>query len=89
MGVGHEDMGDGLVTHAIEQRGNMRLVERAGIDDGDLTATDNVGDRPTECERTRIVGKEPANPGHDLLHPAGRKIKALVEGNVVAHAAWL
>ena len=46
VGVGHENMGDGLALHGIEQGGDMRLVERAGIDDGDLPAADDVGDRP-------------------------------------------
>ena len=86
MGVVHETVGDGLATHGIEQRRNVRLVERTGIDDGDLTATDNIGDRPSERERTRIVGKQPANPGRDLFHLAGRKTEAFVERNVITHA---
>ena len=86
MRVGHEDMGDGFAAHRIEQRRDMRLVERTGIDDGDVALADDVGQGPLEGERARIVGEHAPHAGRDLLHGVGRKVEALIEGNVVAHA---
>ena len=57
MGVGDEDMRDGLAAHRVEQRRDMGLVERAGIDDGDTAAPDDVAHRALEGERAWIVGR--------------------------------
>ncbi len=38
MGMGDEDMRHGLAAHRIEQRRDVRVVERAGIDDRDAAA---------------------------------------------------
>src|SRR5690349_12654132 len=42
MGVGDEDVGDGLPAHGVEQRFRMRLTVRTGIDDGDLILSEDV-----------------------------------------------
>ena len=36
VGVGHENVRDGLAVHGVEQRGNVRVIERARINDRDL-----------------------------------------------------
>ena len=86
MGVGNENVGDGFPAHGIEQRGDMRLVEWTGIDDGDLPAAHDIGDGPLEREWPGIVGEEAPHAGHHLLYRFRREIKALVERNVRAHA---
>ena len=86
MRMRHEDMGDGFPAYRIEQGRNVRLVERTGIDDRNVALADDVGQGPLERERARIVGEHPAHPGRDLIDDVGRKVEALIEGNVVAHA---
>ena len=85
MRVGDEDVRHGLAAHRIEQRRNMRFVERAGIDDRDLAMAEDVGDRALVGERPRIVAQDAAHAGHHLLDLARRQIEALVERDVVAH----
>ena len=48
-----EDMADGLAADRVEQRGNVFAVVRARIDDRDLAAPDDIGDRSLEGERAR------------------------------------
>src|SRR5260221_12713053 len=50
MGVGDENVGDGFPANGLEKRGDMRGIERPGIDDGDLSAADDIGDGPLERE---------------------------------------
>ena len=87
MGVGDEDMRHRLAAHGVEQRRDMRVVQRARIDDGDAAAADDVAHRSLEGERPRIVAQDPPDAGRDLLDLAGRQVERLVEGDVVAHAA--
>ena len=87
MGMGDEDMRHGLAAHRIEQRRDMRLIERTRIDDGDRAAADDVAHRALERERPRIVAEDAPDAGRHLLDLSGRQIEGLVEGNVVAHAA--
>ena len=75
MGVGDENMRHGLAAHGVEQRGDMRGIVGAGIDDGDLAAADDVADRALEGERPRIVGHHPAHAGHRLVDRVGREIE--------------
>ena len=74
-----------LAAHGVEQRRDMRLVERARIDDGDTAAADDVAHRALEGERTRIVAQDAPHAGHHLLDLPGRQVEALVERDVVAH----
>ena len=85
MRVGDENMRHRLVAHGIEQRGDVDRIVGAGIDDGDLAAADDVGERALEGERPRIVGHHPAHAGHHLVDGVGGEIERLVEGNVVGH----
>ena len=86
MGVGHENMGDGFAADRIEQGCDMRLIERTGVDDGNLAFADDIGQRSLERERAWIVGEDAPHARCDPLHRIGRKVEALVEGNIVAHA---
>ena len=83
--VRHENMGDGFTAHGVEQGGDVRLVERPGIDDRDLAAADDVGHRSFEREWSGIVGEYPPHARRGLRHGFGRQVEAPVEGNVVAH----
>jgi hypothetical protein len=76
-------MGDGLVAHGGQQRRDVGLVERAGIDDRDLPAADDVGHRALERERAGIVAEHAPHARRDLLHRVRREVEALVEGDVV------
>ena len=88
VGVGDEDRRHRLVAHGVEQRADVALVGRAGIDDGDLAAADDVAHRALEGERPRIVGHHAADAGHRLVHRVGGEIEIFVEGDVVGHAPF-
>src|SRR5262249_39537490 len=83
--VSDEDMRHRLASHRIELRRDMSIVERAGIDERDFVLADDVAHRALEGEGAWIVGKEPPHAGRDLLDLTGRKVEALVEGDVVGH----
>ena len=86
VGMGDEDVGDGLVLDRIEQRADVALVGGTGIDDGDVAAADDVTHRALEGERARVVAHDPAHAGHHFVHRLGGEIELLVEGDVVGHA---
>jgi len=86
MGMGHEDMGDGFPAHGVEKGRDVRFIERAGVDDRDPAATDDVGHRPLEREWPGIVGEQPPHPRHHLLHCFRRKVETAIERDVSAHA---
>ena len=83
MGMGDKDMRYRLALHRVEQRIDMHLIVRTGIEDGDVAASDDVTDGSFEGERSRIIGEQPAHPGRDLLDLAGREIEAFVEADIV------
>ena len=89
MGVGDEDVRHGLAAHRIEQRRDMGVVVRAGIEDRHLAAADDVADRALEGERARIVGGHRAHQRRHLFHRVGLEIERLVERDVVGHARTL
>jgi len=90
--MGDENMADGLVAHGIEEGRDMGVVVRAGIEDRDRAAPDNVTHRTFERERARIIGDHRAHARRHGFHGVGFEIEGLVEGDVVAHAgpyrAW-
>ena len=88
MRVGDEDVRDRLVADRIEDRLRVRLVVGAGVDDRDLSASDDVGDGAGEGERAGIVGDDPADAWRNLFDLIGWKVEALVEGDVVAHGEY-
>ena len=86
VGMGDEDVRHGLAAHGIEQRRDVRLVERPRIDDRDPAAAEDVGHRALVGERAGIVAQDAAHARHHLLDLPGRQVEALVERDVVAHA---
>jgi hypothetical protein len=89
VGVGDQDMRHRLPAYGLEECGNVRLIERPRIDDGDAPAADDVAHRPLERHRPRVVAHDPAQPGAHLLDGVGRQVEAAVERNVVGHAQRL
>src|SRR5437588_4742870 len=87
MGVSDKNVGDGFAPHGGKERGYMRLVERSRIDDGDVTAADDIGHRAGDRERSGIVGKHSSHAGDDFLRFSRREIAALIEWDVVARGA--
>ena len=85
MGVGDEDRRHRLIAHGVEQRTDVALVGRPGIDDGDLAAADDVAHRALEGERPRIIRHHAADARHRLVHGVGGEIEILVEGDIVGH----
>ena len=63
----------------------MRLIQRTGIDDGNLSAPDDVADGALEGERARIVAQHPPHARRNLFGHTGRQIEAPVEADVVFH----
>src|SRR5262245_36662584 len=45
VGMGYENVGDGLAAHRSEQRIDVGRIVRSGIDDRDLTSANDVTDR--------------------------------------------
>ena len=86
MGVGDENMRHRFPAHCIEQRRDMRLIERPRIDDGNEPAADEVAHRPLERHRPRIVAHDPPQAGADLLDRVGPQIEVFIERDVVGHA---
>src|SRR5205807_723689 len=85
VGVGDEDVRDRLVSYRREQRRNVRLVERARIDDGNAAVADDVAYRALEGERPRVVAQEPTHARAHLLDLTGRELEASVVADVIAH----
>ena len=86
MGVGDEDVGDGLAAHRVEQRGDMGVVVGAGIEDRDFAAADDVAHRALEGERARIVGDDGAHARRHLGGAGPARDRSLVVADVVAHS---
>ena len=86
VGVGDQDVRDGLAFDGVQQRIGMGLVRRARIDDRDLAATDDVADGAGESERRRIVAQHAAQAGTDFLDDARLQSELAIERNVVLGA---
>ena len=85
VGMGHQDMRDGFVTHCIKQRRDMHDIVGAGIDNRHLAVPDDVADRTFERERAWIIGHDRAYAGRHFLDLIGLEAETLVERNVVIH----
>ena len=85
VGVGDENMRDGLAAHRIEQRRAVGGVLGTGIDDRDFAAADDVAHRALEGERARIVAQKPPHAGHRLVDAAGDELEILVVWDVFSH----
>ena len=85
MGVGDKNMRHGLAAHRIEQRRDVRRIVRAGIDDRDLAAPDDVAQRTLERERARIVGQNAPHAGRAFLRNPGARSRRSVKLNIFGH----
>ncbi len=90
MGVRHNDVGNALAAHGIENGLDMRLIVGTGIENDDVALTDDVSDGSGERERSGVWRNDAADQRRRLLAFAGRERKYFVEGdviewNVVAH----
>jgi hypothetical protein len=86
MGVGDENMRHRFAAHGVEQRLDVGVIRRAGIDDGDLSAPDDVAHGTLERERAGIIRQQPAHARDDVLDHTGSKVESFVEADVVLHA---
>ena len=82
VGVGDENMRDGLAAHGVEQRRAVDGIVRARIDDGDLAAADDVAHRAFEGERARVVAQYAPHAGHRLVDASGNELEVFVVGDV-------
>src|SRR5262249_37425478 len=71
MGVGDNDMRHRLAVYSLEQRRSVLLVDRSGIDDRDVAATDDIAERPLKRERSRIIGQDTPYAGRDMVDGTG------------------
>ena len=76
MGMGDEDMADGLAREAGQQSRHMFRQIGAGIDHRHLAMADDIGARAEEGEGARVMRHDPPDQGRDGLQPAviGREI---------------
>ena len=61
-----QDMRDRLACRRTQDRVNMLIKQRTGIDDGNLSAPDDVGAGPVKRERIGVAGQNATNTRHHL-----------------------
>ena len=79
MSVGYEDVGNLFASHGAKEGLDVGFIVWAGIDDGDFAVSDYVGACASESELPRIVGRDPADQGGDLLRFTVRHFVISVE----------
>jgi hypothetical protein len=82
VGMGDENMRDGLAAHGVEQRRAVHGIFRTRIDDGDLAAADDVAHRALEGERAWVVAQHAPHAGHRLIDASGNELEVFVVGDV-------
>ena len=60
MGVRDQNMRHGFMRQRLQQRVDMRLVERSGIDHRHIAMTDDIGARTLEGERPGVACDQPS-----------------------------
>src|SRR4051794_6611162 len=85
MGMGDDDVRHRLAAHRVEQRRTMRLVDRTGINDGDLPLPYDVAYRALEREWSGIVAQYPPHARHHLFDGVRREVELFVVGNILVH----
>ncbi len=76
-------MAHGLAAHGIEQRRGVGGIVRSGVDDGDLTLTDDVAHRAGKSEGARIVAENTPHAGSHRIDHAGLQRKIAIERDIV------
>ena len=82
VGVRYQHVGDGLPGGGANERVDVGGVGRAGIDDGDVAAPDDVGAGAVERERARISGHHAPDQRRQLRHRAVLELQLAPEGDV-------
>ena len=85
VGMGDENVRDGLAAHRIQNGGQVARVIRSGVDHRDFAAPDEVGERPLEGERPGVVGEDAPQPGRGFLDGFRGEVERLIERDVVGH----
>src|SRR5262249_31050868 len=85
MGMSDDDVRHRLAAQGIKQRSRVAPIAGPRIDDRDLTAANDVAQRPLEGERARIVGEDAPHAGRDVVDNAGSEVEGAVEWDVVGH----
>ena len=85
MRMGDEDMGDGLAVERLQQRVDMILLLRAGIDHRDLAVADDVGAGALEGERAGIARDDAADQRRQPLGPPVFEGKVAAERDFTGH----
>ena len=73
MGVGHQQMRDGLALERVEQRVDVLGEIGPGIDDGDIAPAQHVGAGAVPGEGARVARDDAPHAGCDLLEHAVRE----------------
>ena len=79
MGVGDEDVRNGPLADSGEERFEMCIVVRTGIDDGEFAHSHDEGRRAGEGEWAWIGADDAGDERRDLLRDAVRRIEIAVE----------
>ncbi len=87
MRVGDEDVGDGLAVERLQQRVDMVLLLRAGIDHRDLAVADDVGAGALEGERAGIARDDAADQRRQPLGPPVFEGEVAAERDFTGHDA--
>jgi len=87
MGMGHQDMADGHAIERPHQGSQMVILQRAGIDHGDLVAADQIGAGALEGIGAGIVGDDTADQRAHHLNGTVFDRQVFVEIDLVRHHA--
>src|SRR5215471_1825688 len=86
MGVSDDDVGHRLAAHGVKERSRMAAIERPRIDDRDLAAADDIGQRPREGERAWIIGEDTPHAGRNVVDDARSEVERALERDVFGHS---
>jgi len=69
MGMGHQQMGDGLALERRQQRIDVLRDIRTRVHHSDVPIADDVRPRTVPGKRARIPGDDAPQHRRDLIHP--------------------
>ena len=87
MGVGDEDMGDGVAAERRHQGVEMAVDHRPGIDHGHLAVADDIGAGAVKGESAGIGRHDAPDQRRNVDAFARRLVGRAVEGNLDGHSA--
>ncbi len=86
MGVRDEDVRDRAPGGGAHDGLEMRIILRAGIDQGQLLGSDEISVRSVERERARVVGNQPHDAWGELAWLPIGEFHRLLECDLGGHA---